>query len=301
MKVLIVGLGSIAQKHIKALIQYDSEVEIYALRRNENASVHHHITNITSLDEIDSISFAIISNPTSEHANAIRLLIDKEIPLFIEKPLFDSLNFDELVELVKQKGIKTYIACNLRFLECIQYMKDNIIPNNRINEVNVYCGSYLPDWRPGVDFRTIYSANKDQGGGVHIDLIHEMDYVYWLFNKPKEVRKFYSNSSSLNITSFDYANYLLKYTSFNVNIQLNYYRRDAKRTLEVVCENDTYLVNLLENRIYKESTIIFESGRKISDTYQSQLIFFINNILLKERSFNDIVEAYTILKLCLED
>lgn len=301
MKVLIIGLGSIAQKHVKALIQYDPNVEIYALRRSNEANKSPHVTNIRSLEEVNGISFAIISNPTSKHAESIEILVNKNVPLFIEKPLFDSLNYSALVELVKDSSITTYVACNLRFLECLQYVKSEIIDKSRINEVNVYCGSYLPDWRVGVDFRTVYSANKDQGGGVHIDLIHEVDYVYWLFKKPLKVRKFYSNSSSLNITSFDYANYLLTYPQFSVNIQLNYYRRDPKRSLEIVCEDSTYIVDLLSNSIHKDSKLIFESPNRIANTYQSQIEFFADNILNHKIPFNDIEEAYEILKLCLED
>ncbi|KKX51736.1 Gfo/Idh/MocA family protein [Sphingobacterium sp. IITKGP-BTPF85] len=301
MKVLIVGLGSIAQKHILALVNYDSSIELYALRRSVDATIHHTVKNIVSLDEVDNITFAIISNPTSEHANAIKLLAEKNIPLFIEKPVFESLNYSHLVDFVKEKNLITYVACNLRFLECLQYVKNEIIIKKRINEINVYCGSYLPDWRRGIDFRTVYSANKNEGGGVHIDLIHEMDYVYWLFEKPQTVRKFYSSLSSLNITSYDYANYLLSYPEFNINIQLNYYRRDPKRTLEIVCEEGTYLVDLLTNTIYLNSAVIFESNKRILDTYQTQLNFFINDILNNKKSFNDIEEAYEILKLCLED
>lgn len=301
MKVLILGLGSIAQKHVDSLIKYDPNIEIYALRRNKNADIHQHVKNIVSLDEVSSISFVIISNPTSEHGSAIRMVLNMGIPLFIEKPLFDSLKYSKLVHLVIEKGIGTYIACNLRFLECLQYAKNKIIANNRINEISVYCGSYLPDWRPGIDFRTVYSAIKEQGGGVHIDLIHEIDYIYWLFGAPLEVRKFYSNTSSLNITSYDYANYLLIYPEFSVNVQLNYFRRDPKRTLEIVCDNETYIVDLINNNVKEGQRTIFESNRRISNTYQTQMEFFIENVLQNGERFNDIQEAYKILKLCLED
>ena len=36
MKVLIVGLGSIARKHVDALFSINKDVEIYALRSNYN-------------------------------------------------------------------------------------------------------------------------------------------------------------------------------------------------------------------------------------------------------------------------
>ena len=137
------------------------------------------------------------------------------------------------------------------------------------------------------------------GGGVHIDLIHELDYVAWIFKQPKEVVRSTSNVSSLSISAVDYANFLLKYDSFNVNIVLNYYRRDAKRTMEVVCEEGTLLVDLLKNVAYWNNQTIFQSQEGIHDTYLDQMNYFIAKVLTKRNTFNTIDEAYQTLKLCI--
>ena len=144
------------------------------------------------------------------------------------------------MDLITNKGIKSYVACNLRFLDCISFIKDNLpqLLNKKLNEVNVYCGSYLPDWRPNADFRAAYSAKAELGGGVHLDLIHELDYVYWLLGIPKQVNRTFKSQSSLSIGSIDYANYILDYNGFCANVVLNYYRRDSKRTLELVFEDE---------------------------------------------------------------
>ena len=253
MKVLIIGLGSIALKHIKALQELYPSVVIYALRRKGELSKKlEGVIEIFDINEIavDTLSFILISNPTAVHYQTIKEVIAYKKPLFIEKPLFSDLSKEanELVTKVEKQEIPTYVACNLRFLECIAKVKELIV-GKRINEVNVYCGSYLPNWRPNVDFRKVYSANKEMGGGVHIDLIHELDYVYWLFGAPIHTQSFFSNKSSLNITAYDYANYLWEYDDFSVSVVLNYYRRDSKRTLEILTDEGTYLVDLLRNNI----------------------------------------------------
>lgn len=302
MKILIVGLGSIAKKHIAALKKLLPSCEIFALRNGKDSKSYENIIDLYNLqDTSEQFDFAIISNPTSQHAQTIELLKSFAIPLFIEKPLFDTINYSELVQGITNLGTKTYIACNLRFLDSLQYLKSKLI-NRRINEVNVYCGSYLPDWRPDVDFRKVYSANKEQGGGVHIDLIHEIDYIVWLFGIPVDLKKTFLSQSSLNISAFDYANYLFIYNEFCANIILNYYRRDAKRTIEVVCEEGTFIVDLLKNTVTFNGEIIFKSNQKILNTYDSQMSFFIDNLESQnEFIFNNINEAYNILKLCLED
>src|SRR5665647_16995 len=296
MKVLLIGLGSIGKKHVKAIQAIQSDAEIFALRSNKEAEKFEGVTNIYSQEDIGILSadFGIISNPTSEHKKSITQLIEYNIPLFIEKPLHSSLDIKELIDSINSKGIFTYIACNLRFLDCIRFVKDNLLQmqNKRLNEVNVYCGSYLPDWRPNVDFRKTYSANAGLGGGVHIDLIHELDYLYCLFGLPKEIKRSFRSQSSLSISAFDYANYTLDYNSFCASVILNYYRRDTKRSLELVFEDETWEIDLLKNQIICNSKMIFSSEQRIADTYQTQMAYFINSLNEKTITFNSISDAY---------
>lgn len=299
MRVLIIGLGSIAQKHILALRRINPKTKIYAFRRsiiNEENNIKH----VYSLKEIEELSpdFIIVSNPTNVHFDTLNLIYKLKTPLFIEKPLFSTVGKKELqlVNLIN-KNNSTYVACNLRFHKGILEMK-NILKEKRVEEVNVYCGSYLPNWRPDVNYKEVYSANKEQGGGVHIDLIHELDYLYWIFGTPISTKKTFSNVSSLNISAYDYANYLWTYERFNASIVLNYYRKDTKRTFEVLTDNGTYFLNLIENKIYFNNEQIYFEQQNIVDLYETQMRFFIENSIEKKNVFNAITEGYKILELC---
>jgi len=301
MNVLIVGLGSIAEKHVNALRLIDPEVQLFALRFSSNSVQIPGINNIYNFSDLSNFEFdfAIVSNPTAAHYETIKALIPFRIPLFIEKPLFDTIKDEAILVEIEHNKIPTYMACNLRFLECLKFTKE-FVKGKRINEVNSYCGSYLPDWRPNKDFRKIYSANKEMGGGVHIDLIHEIDYIYWFFGMPVKVQSVKTNTSSLNISAYDYANYLFEYTSFSASIILNYYRRDPKRSLEIVTDEGTIQVNLLKNEVSFNDAVVFASNKTTLDTYEDQLRFFINNVLKNNEQFNPISEAFQILKLCIE-
>lgn len=303
MKVLIIGLGSIARKHIAALKEIDAGVEIYALRSDRNAVQVDSVINLYDIKECGrDFDFAIISNPTSLHAEAIKTTLGLDIPLFIEKPVFESLCHDDLLNEIAERNTVTYVACNLRFLESLRYLYDYIRnnPQRRINEVNVYCGSYLPEWRPGTDFRKCYSSIPELGGGAHIDLIHDIDYVYWIFGKPSYHHGVCRNVSSLDIRAVDYANYQLFYPQFTASIILNYYRRDYKRTLEVVFEDDTWTVDLKGNAIHdSKGMVVFKGGNTTLDTYRSQLEYFIETISKGDIPENNVFSAYDILKICL--
>ncbi len=303
-RILIIGLGSIAKKHITALRSLSEEFEIFALRSSLDASKYEDVINVFHLDDT-VFDFAIISNPTHLHFKYIKLLASKSIPLFIEKPAVHSLdNLDEILNLVAKKKVLTYVACNLRFHPCLKFLKEKIDNNNLlINEINVYCGSHLPDWRPALDFKNIYSANPKMGGGVHLDLFHEIDYVIWLFGQPKLYNSVKRSVSTLSIDSIDYANYVLEYKNFTTSIILNYYRKKAKREIEIVFDHVTWKVDLINNSIKTdEGDVIFEVKKfDVSQTYKSQLSYYIDCLKVKIQPMNSFEDSIPALKICLEN
>lgn len=306
MNILIVGLGSIARKHIEAIQFLNYNARIYALRSTNNVVDEKGITNVFSLDNLAiTFDFAIISNPTNLHFEYIQLLAKKNIPLFIEKPALHSLeNSADLIRLIEAKKLITYVACNLRFHPCVLFINEYIkTVNIRINEINVYCGSYLPDWRPGKDFRKIYSANENMGGGVHLDLFHELDYTTWIFGQPIKSSSIKRSVSSLAINAVDYANYCLEYNNFTANIVLNYYRKKVKRTIEIVLDNQIINVDLVTNLVSNENDqVLFQSSNfEMKSTYINQMEYFINCIKQNEKPMNSLKESIEVLKIVLEN
>jgi predicted dehydrogenase len=306
LKILIIGLGSIAKKHIESILKLYPETFFYALRSNINSTNYNNIENIFDLNEAPKdIDFIIISNPTNLHASTIKNVIFLNKPLFIEKPIFDNIELNiETMNLIMNSEIKTYIACNLRFHPSIIFLKyfiDN--SNKKINEVNVYCGSYLPNWRENNNYTESYSAKKYMGGGVHLDLIHELDYAIWLFGFPLNYNSTKRKVSQLEIDSFDYSLYNLHYKDFNLSIILNYYRISPKREIEIVLEDDILFCDLLNSEIRnsKNEIIFVDDSYNINKTYLSQAEYFINNLNSKEPYINNFVESFDILKIALHE
>ncbi len=303
-QVLIIGLGSAGKKHVDALNKLEKDgVNIFALRNDpEKADTYKQVKNIKSLDDLPSTpDFAIISNPTSLHALQISSLLKYEIPLLIEKPAVSTIaDGIQIQNEIKAKNIFTHVGCNLRFLKIMEFTKRFLEEKNmRINEVNIYGGSDLSQWRPHQDFRKSYSANENLGGGIHMDWIHELDYLYWLFGAPKEASKVFGRKSSLAINSIDYANYVFTYSDFHASVILNYYRKDRKRTMEVVTSTGTLLVEVELGNVYFENEKIFSHQESIIDTYTYQMQYFLKILEKNTRSMNDFHHALTVLKMCL--
>lgn len=301
MNVLIVGLGSIAKKHIDALKKVTKEVKFYALRSGSDSEKVDGVIDIHYVNDNLEVDFVMITNPTAFHAAAIKQVVDLKKPMFIEKPPFHNLDdADSCLKLVKQKGIMTYTAFNLRFLDCLKYLKQHVILSE-VQEVNVYCGSYLPNWRTNTDYKKNYSANAAMGGGVHLDLIHELDYVLWIFGKPVEVRSVLRSCSKLEIQAVDYANYVLVYQGFVVNVVLNYYRKDTKRSCEIVFDCGTWNIDLINNTVFdvQHQRVLFQSKQKVLDTYSQQMEYFCESVLKNQTAFNSLEESIETLKISL--
>jgi len=306
LNILIIGLGSIAKKHIAAIKTIEETSVIYALRSGKNAEAYPGVHNISTLEELPiKPDFVIIANPTLLHEQAIQQGIDLGCPLFIEKPVLSNAdNAEELKKRIYGKKILTYTACNLRFHPALQFLKKHIAETKPvINEVNIYCGSYLPDWRPGTDFRKSYSSISSMGGGVHLDLIHELDYCQWLFGEPSQINALKRSVSGLRVDAVDYANFTLLYPQFTANIILNYYRRDPKRHLELVMENDTLFIDLLNNKIISTMSgkKIFEEPFSMIKTYESQMRYFFHALKNKQQTMNDISEGISVLKMAMHE
>lgn len=302
MKVLIIGFGSIAQKHMSVLYKLKPDCEAYALRSSHLSKDINGVKSLHSWKEVpDDIDFILITNPTSEHYYTIKKCLDFKAPLFIEKPPFKDLGgVEELIEEIEEKGIRTYTAFNFRFHPVIKWLKKNLVVE-KVLEVQAYCGSFLPDWRPGRDYRKVYSAKKDLGGGVHLDLIHEMDYLIWLFGEPHSSNSLRSKVSKLEINSCDIACYWLQYKELIVSVILNYFRRDSKRCLEIVMEDDTWNADLIKSNITDASgKILYQADTSIGETYFRQMQYFLETLEKKESFMNQLSESTKTLKLSLQ-
>lgn len=302
MNILIIGLGSIARKHIIAIKEIDEDAKIYALRSRKTSKQESGVTNVFSYNEInDKLDFCIISNPTNEHYKTINEAIELDIPLFIEKPSLMNLDNSELLlNKINKHNILTYVALNLRFNPVIKFLK-TYLEDKRVIEANVYCGSYLPDWRPNIDYTKNYSAIAEMGGGVHLDLIHEIDYSVYLFGEPNETFSIKKRISDLKINSFDVATYNLLYDDKIVNINLNYYRRKVKREIEIVTNNEIIKADLLNNIIEDSNgNMLFSKKIDAKYTYKEQMIYFYDLIKNKKMSsFSSFESSLETLKICL--
>lgn len=306
MNICIVGLGSIGKRHLNNLIDFfkmkQELCNIDLLRHSKENSLEENINIRKVVYSPDEIYFKydimFITNPTSLHFITIKKLQDKTKHMFIEKPLFDKLNY--MLSDIQPDGPDSvyYVACPMRYSNAIRYLKENLSYED-IYSVRVCCTSYLPEWRSNMDYRKVYSAKKELGGGVALDLIHEWDYITYLFGIPQNVIGVTKKVSDLEIDSEDIALYIGAYEDKTVEIHLDYFGRDKKRTLELYCKNYTIYVDLIDQTIRYTGKINKLITLNKNDMYKEELEYFFDIIQRKQTNTNDLEHAYEIMKIAL--
>jgi predicted dehydrogenase len=260
-KILVVGCGSIGQRHIRNLQSLGADVAVCDSRADQLSNVKnlYKIKEIyTNLDEALSgnLNGIVVCTPTALHVPVASAAAKKGCYIFVEKPLSDSLdNVDDLLKTVKKNNASLMLGFNLRFHPCLQKIKD-ILDEGKIGRTisaKAEVGQYLPDWHPSEDYRKSYSAQKALGGGIILDAIHEIDYVRWFLGDVSEVFCYADKLSHLEIDTEDIAEILLRFKSKAIgNIHMDYVQRVYNRKCEIVGDEGTVTWNFSDNivRLY---------------------------------------------------
>jgi len=221
MKILMIGLGSIGQRHVRNIRKcYGDSVEIIAYRVR---GLHHTFSDTMQIR--DGVSFeeeygvtayydlsealverpdvAFITNITSEHIPCAIKAAEAGCDIFLEKPISTSMEgISKLQSIIAEKKLVVGVGFQNRYHPCLKRLKEllsqNVIGN--ILSVDVEMGERLITMHSYEDYRGTYMAQKRLGGGVIFNQqIHELDYISWLFGTPVSVYSVNGKFSDLEI------------------------------------------------------------------------------------------------------
>lgn len=294
MKTLIIGFGSIGKKHFLALKALKIQVDVLSLSYEKAEYENLKFKLYKHLDEVplNEYELFIIANITTSHFSTLKSL-DKRLKnktILVEKPLFE--------KDYKFKSLKNtiYVAYLLRFNPLVKALKAFLKKDKKPYFASFECDSYLPNWRQG-DYTKHYSAKKALGGGVSLDLSHELDLALWFFNKAKLEFSSIKKLSELEITSDDLAFFALKDEKSRVYVRLNYFSKFNERKIIFHTENKSYKADLVKN----ELVIFKKNGSFIAYQYEANTIDTLMNLhnalRKKDKNLCTLKEGQRVMKL----
>jgi predicted dehydrogenase len=304
LSVAIVGFGSAGSRALQVLRELRPEAEFLVVSRH--ATTGESFRSTSSLDDV--VTFApdavIVAGPATTRADVVRQIGTLDVPVFIEKPLAHTLgDAVEVLDLLGPLVERSQVGYNLRFSESLIAFRDLVRGGRygRVLRFTAETAQYLPDWRPDKDYRETVSARGDLGGGVLLELSHELDYLRWIFGEWDWVSAWTGRVSALEIDVEDTALVTIgiegdqAVTQVVGQLSLDFARRDKTRTVTAVCEAGTLRwdgiagsVEVYDSSESRWNTVVNDSGSQA--TYRAQW-----------DSFLDVVEKGNVPRVAMSD
>ena len=311
-KILVIGYGSIGKRHVENLLSISNFEIIVCTKRDDISKLKKHAKVYHTIKQClkEKPDIGIIANETSLHIPTAIKLANAGLDLFLEKPLSNSLkDVEKLHAIVKKKKLITQMGCNMRFHPCIKKIKSMIEQKKigRIISAQVQNCSYLPDYHPWEDYRKGYAARKDLGGGIILTQIHEIDYMYWLFQEVENVISMSGKLSDLDITAEDYVSSLLKFKNKIIGeLHMDYFQRPDFRSCkirgtkgEIYWNSDNNCVNIYNMNKKRWETELKVKNYERNFSYIEQLKHFLKCVKHRKETINDLEQGITTLKIAL--
>jgi predicted dehydrogenase len=236
-RVLVLGAGSIGSRHASNIAVLGAEVTISDPNRDRAAAVASRI-GATVVSDPDPLAFRgiVVASPSSMHSDHLTWALEANVPIYVEKPLVMSTS--EVTDAIRAASDRIVVGYNLRFHAGYRLVRDLLLDGSLGSPVSArfWFGSHLPDWRPGVDYRQSYSAQRQLGGGVLHDAIHEIDLALWFFGWPlRAVASVRGRFGSLDIDVDDTVRAILvTHSGVPVSVDLDYLSRRYRRGVEII-------------------------------------------------------------------
>lgn len=311
MRALVVGYGSIARRHIRNLCALGIEDLLVYRPQGQPANAPKGLHFVHDLREgiAAEPDFAIVASPSGAHIDALVPLLQADLACYVEKPPVTTMEDVRRVRgLLEERRAVTFAGCNLRFLPSLRRMRDAIRAGmiGAPVRASLQAGQWLPDWRPHIDYRRSYSAMPSAGGGVLLDLIHEIDAARWLFGEFDRAIAFEAKLSSLEIDAEDTACLLLgRPLGPLVTIGLDYVARQRVRRYDVVGDEATLTWDLSDRRL----TLITPSGTEtlsaadaefdVDATYRPAMSEFLSAVRTDAATSQDLLDGLATTELAL--
>ncbi len=311
---LVVGCGSIGERHLRNLLALGAGPVLACEpdhARREAVVRTYGVEAVASFEEglARHPRAALICTPPDTHLPLALAAAHAGCHLFIEKPLAPILDgIPELRRIVEERSLVVLVACNMRLHPAIRRLKQWLDEGavGRVLSAHAQFGHFLPNWRPGRDYRQTYSADGAAGGGILLDAIHELDYLVWFLGGMVEVACLEASVSDLTIDAEDTVDLILRAkTGALVSVHLDYNQRIKRRRCEIVGTEGTLMWEsrgknpercVVER--YSASGDRWESTEEIVDfnaPFQEEMAHFLRCLNRQDSPLQDLPAAERVL------
>ncbi len=322
--ILIVGLGSIGQRHYRNLKKINKNLNFFSIRKKRNSPELNKFNQIVKkkfisrkkkikeigLKELENqkVDLALITNPTSLHIKTATELAKRKINLFLEKPISNNIKgVNNLLRLIKKNKLICAVGFQTRYDDLLQKIKEiiNSKKYGNIEKCYIEHKHFLPYHHKYENYKTGYAAKKSLGGGVLLCFSHEFDYANFLFGSPKYKYSSLKKSKKLKIDVESSALVIAKYQKkFETIFDLDFLKKKHVRSCKIQFEKAFIKWDLIKSnlKIYHNGKIkLIRSKFQTRDNlFSEQLRQVLKSLNLKKSPKSNIYNGIENLKNILE-
>ncbi len=258
---LVVGHGSIGQRHARLLAELGLDVAVVSRRPLALARLHGDLRAAVAAEQP---GYVVIATETAHHLDALVQLaeLDYRGRVLVDKPLLAAP-----AELPAHRFASLHVGYNLRFHPLVRRIEELLRTAAPLTAA-FHVGQHLPTWRPGRDYRTTASAARGSGGVLR-DLSHELDYLTWMLGAWSRVTAIAGRFGQLEIESEDACALLIETERCPlVSVHMDYLDRIGVRRIVVNTSEWTLHADLIAGTLHiGEQRETFAVGR--DDTYRA--------------------------------
>ena len=238
------------RSHLRQLKAIDPAFEVAVLRQSTSSTDLGELQPLIArvfLSEAQALDWrpdaVLVTNPSPLHIRTAMTFGGRGSHLFIEKPLSDNVqDLDALKKLVVDNGLIVQVGYVLRFMDPFLAIKAFLDSGRlgRVFSLRAAVGQDLRTWRVGKDYHQTVTALRGLGGGVVLELSHELDYALWFMGPVASVQALTGTVGNLGVEVEDLAEVQVKFTAGTVgNIHLDMLDAAQNRSCRIVGQNGT--------------------------------------------------------------
>lgn len=313
LRIGILGCGSIGRRHARNLTALgQTDLVLFDPDPAARTALEGSLTG-SFVETLDGVwrshpEIIFVTSPPHLHVQQALEAARSGCDLFIEKPLSHAWDgVDELCAEIEKRGLVSMVGCNMRFHPGPARVRD-LLAEGAIGSViaaRIHTGSYLPDWRPGTDYRRSYSASDAMGGGAILDSIHEIDLALWYFGPGRLLAAAAAPANAIGLDVEGVAEILIRHDSGALSsVHVNFVQRDYRRGCEAIGWDGTLYWDFSEGRVRcvrsKETSVFLQPpGWMLDQMYRDELAHFLGSVARRDRTVNTAKESLPALRIAL--
>lgn len=167
MRIAVIGAGSIGRRHHGNLTTLGAEAVLIPWRDYRGAA------------QLRGIDGVVVATATQVRLPVIADATGVGLPFYVEKPLaYDPAELTEIERLAAPVAARSMLGYMMRYHPAFRFLARTDLSD--IYRARFEIGHDVRQWRQNWRFADSYAA-KRQGGGVLLDLCHELDMAATLF------------------------------------------------------------------------------------------------------------------------